>query len=101
MSNELLAKVALNAMRGEGEEAQLLFEEYCEKQGIEIIGKGINLPSIATSCMEIVAGECEEENINFIAKEFGFIIDDMPEKSPNGDMDALEAEILSAVVSEQ
>ncbi len=72
MSNELLAKVALNAMRGDAEEAQLLFEEYCEKSDTGLTPKELNLAKVATSCMEALSGDDYRDGVCDIAKEFGF-----------------------------
>ncbi len=67
-----LAKVAFSAMNGDGETAQLLFEEYCAEEGIATTEPKSNLENVAKLCVGIVSGELDEAKLNDIALEFGY-----------------------------
>ena len=84
MSKELLAKVAFAAMNGDGELAQMSFEEYCDENNIEYSEPKCDLESVAKKSIGIVSGELEEDSLHDIAIQFGYDIK-LPEEVPNED----------------
>lgn len=103
MSNELLAKVAFAAMNGDGDESELLFNQYVEESvDLGAVAGEVDLSAIAKGCIAVLSGENRMGNLTEVAKEFGYKLYDtgQREESPN-ETETMEEEFQNLVPDSQ